>query len=485
MARAGGGQAATMELPKPRARARRASPKSAALPSPNDILRGLDWSTLNELRKAMGLPSKGTGRTPSKTLLAQLRSRLNRFPIGRPRLLELARSAGTIKLLRHTLPSEARMQLRGLRGDALFEQVVQEWIQLWRKLQESKKNKDFKDFKLSNKTKKTKKTLKTLKSKKRSSGGRGASAAQAKRRTRRRTSRRLSSEVDLSAPELDAGPELPRIQHTVDNKWGLVDKIADGGEGQAWIACDLEERARPLRYVVKIAGNNPKGIVNELAIALPLEHPNIVRILRFGYVSGALGRELPYIVMERHGRSVNEYISEGRLTMDVVRSVLEQMSSALDYAHRNQVLHSDVNPGNILLDEAGTAKLCDFGLSRTSTPRQGASRYSLVTVSKKGHHPYYSAPEQLRDNQDEVHRQSDQYSLALVALAMLRGEHIDKPDQRFRILSRLTLPATARAALKRALADHWSDRYESCAEFLKAFLGVATGRMRRPRRKQA
>jgi serine/threonine-protein kinase len=145
------------------------------------------------------------------------------------------------------------------------------------------------------------------------------------------------------------------------------------------------------------------------AAAGRLIHPNIVTVLDAGVVDGH-----PFVVMELvDGQSLRSRLNErGPLAVADAHKIAAQLAEALVLAHRQRVIHGDIRPENVLLDEQGNAKLTDFGFVRAAV----ATDVTLLgTVQRAA----YSPPElAIRDRSDEP---SDVYALAVVLYEMLTG----------------------------------------------------------------
>jgi serine/threonine protein kinase len=146
----------------------------------------------------------------------------------------------------------------------------------------------------------------------------------------------------------------------------------------------------------------------EVQIARALEHPNIARIYE-------VIAEPPSLVMEYGGgRDLKELIRErAPMPPEDIEPIARQVLSALAAAHRAGIIHRDVKPQNILIDDQGRIKLVDFGLARL----QGMA--SLTTKSMIIGTPDYIAPELLTDHRPDP--RSDLYSLGVVLYEMATG----------------------------------------------------------------
>jgi len=207
-----------------------------------------------------------------------------------------------------------------------------------------------------------------------------------------------------------------------------------------------------------------------------LRHPHIVQMYDFD-----LQGEVYYMVMELvDGESLGEVLfrlakKNQRLTYQRILELLQEISSALDYAHHNHMLHRDIKPSNVLLDKSGHAYLVDFGIARIL----GSSTHFTSTGTLIGT-PHYMSPEQCKG--EELTTASDVYALGVMLFEMLVGrvpydadtpygiihKHINEPLPPARSL-RSDLPAEVEAVLNKALAKEPRDRYQAAGELAAAF----------------
>ncbi len=224
----------------------------------------------------------------------------------------------------------------------------------------------------------------------------------------------------------------------------------------------------------------------EAKAAQRLNHPNIVRI----YEASQHG-ETHYLVMDYvEGESLAHRLArEKRLSVDAATSIVNQIGAALDHAHAQGIVHRDVKPSNILLNDAGQAFLSDFGIAKavagTKLTRTGTS---LGT-------PEYMSPEQVLGK--TIDGRSDLYALGVVLYEMLTGQvpftadtqaailyrHVYTPPPMLSMLN-VRLPAWMNAVVQKALAKDPQERFQSGHEFALAMRGgesAATQVVDRPR----
>ncbi|MGH7657952.1 MAG: serine/threonine-protein kinase, partial [Gemmatimonadales bacterium] len=149
----------------------------------------------------------------------------------------------------------------------------------------------------------------------------------------------------------------------------------------------------------------------EARTAASLTHPGIIPIHAVRHHGSLL-----FIVMQFvKGRALDSILTEkGPLPIPMVQTILHQVGTALDYAHRQGVVHRDIKPGNILLDEEGRVVVTDFGIAKV------VSSDSLTRTGGVVGTPSYMSPEQCTAG--TVTGASDQYSLGTVAYEMLTGQ---------------------------------------------------------------
>lgn len=164
-----------------------------------------------------------------------------------------------------------------------------------------------------------------------------------------------------------------------------------------------------------------KRFEREARTIASLSHPHILKVFDFGQ----FGEHL-YLVMELlKGGSLANLIQKGPLPLDIVEKVLDQVASALDYAHEQEIIHRDLKPQNVLLDEKGHAFLTDFGIARLLNRGTKLTQSGMVMGT-----PAYMAPE-IWDNQPSDAR-ADIYALGIMLFEMLAGRaHFEKAAAQF------------------------------------------------------
>lgn len=257
-------------------------------------------------------------------------------------------------------------------------------------------------------------------------------------------------------------------------RYELIEKIGEGGMAVVYKArCRLLNRYVAIKILRPEFTKDAQFIENfkkESQAAAGLQHPNIVSV----YDVGKEGN-INYIVMELiDGRPLSEVIRE-KAPMDYKRAIeiTKQVASALSLAHKNNIVHRDVKPHNIMMTKDGTAKLADFGIAKAVSDSTLVSETSKVIGSV-----HYFSPEQARGAY--VDERSDIYSLGIVLYEMLTGQVPFDGDNPVQVAlmhinddivppSRLVpgIPPALEKLVMKATDKFQSNRYKSADELLE------------------
>ncbi len=261
---------------------------------------------------------------------------------------------------------------------------------------------------------------------------------------------------------------------TTIGRYTILEQVGRGGVAIVFKALDLTDgktvAIKILAPQLAVAENFQQRFRREAKVLRELNHPNIVPVLDFGEANGMVYLVMPFMEVG----TLTDRMMSGTLRVQEAARILEQVASALQYAHEAGIIHRDVKPGNILLDEAGNAWLSDFGFARINDASLSLTGSALIGT------PAYISPEQI--NSAEVTHLSDQYSLAVILYQLSTGQlpydadtplaivikHATEPLPRPRAVNP-NLPDSIEAVLIKALAKDPSHRYTSIAEFNQAF----------------
>ncbi|QLL10161.1 protein kinase [Mycobacterium vicinigordonae] len=257
--------------------------------------------------------------------------------------------------------------------------------------------------------------------------------------------------------------------------------LGRGGMGEVYRAHDtITERIVAVKVLpADLAGDAAfeQRFRREARTAATINDPHVVPIHNYGEIDGRLYVDMRLI----EGRDLGTLIADegGRLNAARAVAIIEQVASALDSAHQEQLVHRDVKPSNILITGRDFAYLIDFGIARAAAD---------TAMTKTGHMIgtlAYMAPERFNGTTDPG---SDVYALACVLYECLTGErpypgdsleeqvagHLTKPPPRPSVRCP-DLPQALDAVIARGMAKNPQDRYRTASEFARAARVALTG----------
>jgi serine/threonine protein kinase len=201
------------------------------------------------------------------------------------------------------------------------------------------------------------------------------------------------------------------------DRYLILDQIGHGGMGRVYLARDTRlRRLVAVKVLSRDRIGNPRAVSRfrrEAKLGAQLQHENLIRVYDEGDIGG-----MPYLVMEYiTGKTVSQMISEqGRLPPAEAAELGRQVALGLEHLHQKDLLHRDVNPANILVDQEGIAKLTDLGLAIDLTDEEDIVTRDGATVGTFD----YISPEQAR-NPRQIDTRSDLYSLGCTLYHMIAG----------------------------------------------------------------
>jgi len=315
----------------------------------------------------------------------------------------------------------------------------------------------------------------------------------AERREKRRTASASTQPAQQNAapnhapPQAEAAGRAPakaQKRNLIGQTLGpyqIVEQIGAGGMGTVYKAY---QRSMDRYVAIKVLPEHLsqdaqflKRFQREAKAIARLEHAHILPAHDYGEQAG-----ITYIVMRYvNGGTLRDRIAQGPLPVGEIVRIVEQVGGALDYAHRQGLIHRDIKPGNILLDVQGDAYLGDFGLARMIAASQHITSGAGLAVGT----PAYISPEQGQGLKADP--RSDLYSLGVVLYEMATGrvpyeaetpialvlKHINEPAPPPRALNP-NLPEALERVIVKAMAKDPAQRYQSVGEMVRDLSGAAS-----------
>jgi serine/threonine protein kinase len=265
-------------------------------------------------------------------------------------------------------------------------------------------------------------------------------------------------------------------------RYRILEPLGEGGMATVYKAYDSQ-----LRRDVAIKLISPglqdldkfnKRFHREAQALAKLVHPNIVRLFDYGEEEG-----IPFLVMDFiQGKTLKEFIGEPIHWMDAAK-LLAPIASALAYSHQHHVIHRDVKPSNILVDQNNKPSLTDFGIAKVLEDEETLDLTSSGVIGT----PQYMSPEQGMGH--PVDERTDVYSLGIVLYEMLTGKKPFTEQTPFAVMIEQTrkpltsprkyvpnLPKWVETVLLAALAVKPEDRYPDMSSFALVLEEMANGK---------
>jgi serine/threonine protein kinase len=193
----------------------------------------------------------------------------------------------------------------------------------------------------------------------------------------------------------------------------VLERVGRGGMAMVYRAFDRKsDQDVAIKFIAPPLAQDEEFIRRfrrEVKVVARLDHPNIVPVHDYGEQDGYAYLVMPFLNVG----NLTTRMQESPLTLEDAGRLMKQISSALAYAHRHGIVHRDVKPSNILLDEHGRAILSDFGLARSYSGSSSLTGSAVIGT------PAYMAPEQVQGKKAEA--RSDQYALGVVLFQLATG----------------------------------------------------------------
>lgn len=285
------------------------------------------------------------------------------------------------------------------------------------------------------------------------------------------------------------------LEPIVFGPYELIERVASGGMAEVYVARrqgphGFNKTVAVKRILPQLAQDNEflAMFVDEARVAATLSHPNIVQVFDFGEEGGELYMAMEYVRGTNAARLVRRAAARGEvIPLDVCLHIVLSVLRGLEYAHgaRDEggrlfnLVHRDVSPGNVLIDDSGVVKLTDFGIARAAHFERRTAVGHLK--GKLG----YMSPEQVLGF--ELDARSDLFTLGIVLAELLTLRPLFAARSDLEILTRTRdanietlaetpLPPDVAAVLQRALARLPEDRYATAQAFAEDVEALARRR---------
>jgi serine/threonine-protein kinase len=269
-----------------------------------------------------------------------------------------------------------------------------------------------------------------------------------------------------------------QLTSALEDRYRIERELGAGGMATVYLAHDVKHDRNVALKVLKpelgaVLGS--ERFLSEIRVTANLQHPRILALYDSGEADGLLYYVMPYV----EGESLRDKLDrEKQLGIDEAIEITRSVASALDYAHRHDVVHRDIKPENILLHD-GQPLVADFGIA-IAVSAAGGTRLTETGLSLGT--PHYMSPEQATADR-ELDARSDIYSLACVLYEMLAGQppHTAASAQAIvaKILTaepdlitahRKTVPPHVEATIAQALSKLPADRFPDASQFAEALV---------------
>jgi serine/threonine-protein kinase len=273
------------------------------------------------------------------------------------------------------------------------------------------------------------------------------------------------------------------VAQALQDRYAIERELGHGGMATVYLATDLKHRRRVAVKVLRPELAATLGVdrfLSEIELAAGLQHPHILPLLDSGEAGGFLYYVMPYV----DGESLRERLArQGELPVSDAVRILAETAEALDYAHRQGVVHRDLKPDNIMLSGRHPLVM-DFGIAKAIGQPEGSRRVTTAGVALGT--PAYMAPEQAAADPHVDHR-ADLYAFGVMGYELLTGAPPFGGTTSQQVLAahmtqrpepissrRPSVPPALATIIMHCLEKHPADRPQRAAEIVLAFEALIT-----------
>ncbi len=269
---------------------------------------------------------------------------------------------------------------------------------------------------------------------------------------------------------------VSRLNAALEGRYAIERELGEGGMATVYLATDLKHNRNVALKVLKpelAAVVGAERFLAEIQVTANLQHPHILPLHDSGEADGFLFYVMPYV----EGETLRDRIDrEKQLPVDEAVALASKVAGALHHAHEHGVIHRDIKPGNILLQD-GEPVVADFGIA-LAVGAAGSNRLTETGLSLGT--PYYMSPEQATGDQ-VVGSSTDTYALGSVLYEMLVGDPPYAGSTAQAVLGKIiagdpvsakkhrpSVPANVDAAIRKALEKLAADRFTAAKDFARS-----------------
>ncbi|MCV6621183.1 MAG: serine/threonine protein kinase [Cellvibrionaceae bacterium] len=291
----------------------------------------------------------------------------------------------------------------------------------------------------------------------------------------------LLAEGTRAMPRVEASPLAKMVQgYVIKDRFVLERKLGEGGMGAVFHAKDLrKEEARDpnpyvaIKVITGLLQKNSKAVIalqRETKKSQTLAHPNIITVYDFDRDD-----DIYYMTMESlKGQTLDDYIQSGKGEASEKIRFINDIANGVSYAHKRNIIHSDLKPENVFVTDEGEIKILDFGIARAYAQgeEQTADPDELVGLT-----PTYASYEMFEGS--DPHPSDDVYALGLIAYELMQGAHpfgrrsaLEAEKESLSAKKLKNLKGYQWQAISKALQFKRAERFEDAISFQKKFSGA-------------